>query len=323
MSLYEYDKLPTTSGEAIREFNDKYLAAQGVVLPPGWVDQYGDGSPVSSPKVTFPISQLSGAYKETKGDSKFKTMKETSFDVKVLEFDMGYRAKLIDLFQNVYAYKKWGQAAQRFMVAEANHRAESIATLLEDGENTACWDGVNFFSTTHPACFGDSAAGTFSNYQASTKDPADIADLEEEITLMRGVKDENGKKLGVEPDTILLPTEKFQKVVNVLKQDLIASTATPGAGTTTIKNPLIGMLNVVHVPQFTDVNDFFLVDSKLVSQLPPWAALRYAPPTTLGLRTWDESSDYFKDTGNLKVSSHIWYGFAMVFPHAIRKVAGA
>jgi hypothetical protein len=325
MSLYEYDKLPTTSGLALVEFSDRYLAAQGVALPPGWVDQYGDTQPIGSPKATFPISQLSGRYQETKGDSRTKSMLETSFDVKVIEFDMGYEAKLLDLFQNVYAYRKWNEAAGRFTVAEANHRADAIVTLLEAGESTACWDGVNFFATNHPACFGDSAAGTFSNYQASTKDPNSIPNIIAELTAMRGVKDENGKKLGVDPDTILLPTEKFELVRSLLLQQQVSvasGTGSPGGGTGSMSNPLAG-LNAVHVPQLTDANDWYLVDSKLTSTLPPWASLRFSPGSALELRQWDESSDFFKNTGKIKVSSHIWYGFALVFPHAIRKIAGA
>lgn len=324
-SLYEFDKLPTTSGQAIVEFSDRYLAAQGVVLPPTWVDELGDTQPVNSPKVTFPIAQLSGRYQETKGNSRAKTMTETSFDVKVLEFDMGYEAKLIDLLQNVYAYRKWTEAAGRFTVAEQNHRADSIATLLEAGTAFDCWDGKKFFATDHPACFGDSGAGTFSNYQASPKDPNSIPNIIAEISAMRAVKDENGKKLGVDPDTIALPTEKFELVRSLLLQQQVSvasGTGSPGGGTGSMSNPLAG-LKAIHIPQFTDANDWYLFDSKLIKTLPPWAALRYSPGAALELRTWDESSDFFKNSGKLKVSSHIWYGFALVFPHAIRKVVGA
>jgi len=316
MTLWTIDTLPSTSAEAIREFDDRYLAAQGVVQPDGWAEMYGDFSPVSSPKVTFPISQVSGRYIATTGDSKFKTLQETSFDIKVQEFDMGYEAKLLDLFQEIYAYRKWKNVPTMFNVAEANHRVDNIAALLELGVSTTIWDGSNFFATNHKANIFDASRGTFSNYQATPKDPASITDLAGEITAMRGVLDENGKKLGVNPDTILLPTEKFEYVKNVLKQAMISD------GTASVDNPYLNGITPVHCPQLTGVADFYLVDSKLIKQLPPWAILKYAPPNSLGLRTFDESSDFFKATGKIKVSSHIWYGFGLVFPHAIRLVKG-
>jgi hypothetical protein len=72
------------------------------------------------------------------------------------------------------------------------------------------------------------------------------------------------------------------------------------------------------------VNDWFLVDpAQFANGVEPMVAVNYRDVGSLGLRTWDESSDFFKDTGKLKVSAHIWYGFKLVFPHAIRKVVGA
>lgn len=329
MSLYEYDKLPATSAAALREFDDRYLAAQGVVLPPNWAQEFGDIGPTNAPMTTYPIAQLSGRYEETKGDSRFKTMQESSFDVKVLEFDMGYEAKLMDLLTNVYAYRKWLQIASRFQIAEQNHIARSVATLVEAGESTALsWEGsgIYFFSASHPANFADADAGTFSNLQASPKDANSIPNIIAECTAMENaVLDENGEKLGVSPDVIMLPTAKFRIVDMLLKQQQVtvgSGTGSPGGGTSTMSNPLAG-LRAVHNPKLTDANDWYLIDSRLCATLPPWAALRYSPGPALELREWNESSDYFRDTGKIKKSSHIWYGFGLVFPHAIRKVTGA
>lgn len=317
MPLYTVDTLPTTSAEAIREFDDRYLAAQGVVQPDGWAETYGDFSPVSSPKVTFPISQVTGEYVATTGDSRYKTLQETSFDVKVEEFDLGYEAKLMDLFTEVYAYRKWKNTPNMFMVGEANHRAKKIAALLE--ANPTLWDGKALFATDHPANFFESKAGTFGNLQAAAKDPTDMDLLAAEITAMRGVKDENGEVLGVNPDLIFLPTAKFEYVKNKLNQSMIAN----AAGTASIDNPYKGGLTPIWIPQLTHAANWYLADSKMLKMLPAWAALKFTPPGSLGLRTFDESSDFFKTTGKIRVSSHIWYGFGAVFPHAIRKVTGA
>lgn len=323
--LYVVEQLPTTSAAAIREFNDRYIAGIGAGVPSTWVSQYGEVGPTNSPHVTFPISALGLKYQKTMGENRFKTLAEASFDLKVSEFDEGIEAPLLDLFTQTYAYRKWQQGPQRLLLAEQRFLVKSIATLLEAGETTdLLWENaggsVEFFDDSHPCNFADSSLGTWSNLATGTTNVVSVTNIETQVTAMQGqVKDEQGDVLGVDPDVIIVPTAKYEPLRNLLKKEMIA-----GAGTESESNPYLGKFTVVHAPELTDANDWYLVDSKLLSQgLPPWIALRYAPPTSLGLRNYDESSDFFKDTGRIKVSSHIWYGFCLAFPHAIRKVPGA
>ena len=132
---------------------------------------------------------------------------------------------------------------------------------------------------------------------------------------MRAVKDVNGNKLGVDPDEIWLPTEKFQSVSDTLNQAFLA---------TGESNYMYGKLRAVHVPELTDVNDWFLVDSKLLTAYTPMIAARWTSlDSRLGLRFLDENSDHFKKLGKIAISKHIWSGYGLLFPHAIRKVVGA
>lgn len=325
MSLYEHDKLPTTSGEALIEYSDRYLAAQLAAIPPAWVDEFGDAAPLNSPMATFPLSAMSGKFRETEGDSVVETMGEEKLDLKVIEYDMGYEAKLIDLLLQVFAYRSWTQSAEYSQIAEQNHRADSIATLLEAGETTTIWNGGYFFRTNHPNNTKKPGLGTSSNYQASPKDCNSIANIIAERTAMRLVKDANGKKLNVNPDVILVPTEKFELVDALIRQTQVSvasGTGVPGGGTASMSNPLAG-LRAVHVPTFTDPDDWYLVDSQLVKRMPPWLCARWSPGLALELRQWDENSDFFRNTGKLKNSAHIWYAFALAFWQAIRKIKGA
>lgn len=323
--LYTFDVLPTTSAAAIREFDERYLAAVGASKPSGWADLFGAMVPTSAPMVTFPVSQLRTKYQRTEGESKFKKLRESSFDLKAEEFDDGYEAKLLDLFQKVYAYRNWQQAPGRLVLAEEQFRHNSIATLIEAGTSTLCVDGQNFFATSHPCNMGDSTVGSaWSNYQSSPLDVVSVTNLAAEVTNMRQVKDENGNRLGVDPDTIIVPVEKYEGLKNLLAQNLILGAATSATSNGTVNNPYMGRFNVVVAKELTDVNDWYLLDSKLISGgLSPWISLRQTVPGSLSLRTYDESSDYFKNTGNIKMSSHIWYGFGLALPHAIRKIVGA
>lgn len=364
--LYTFDQLPTTSAAAIREFNDRYLAAVGASQPTGWADTLGELVPTDRPMVTFPVSQLRTLYQRTTGESRFKKLLEKSFDVKTEEFDDGYEAKLTDIFQQVFAYRNWQRAPERLVLAEEQHRHLMIAALLDGrgnrsgavgsandpgGTGRLCVDGANFFSTSHPANMVDATvaspvtgATTWSNYQSTAKNvlgstatgnnsgPFALDNLQAEVIAMQtGVLDENGLLLGARPDTIVVPMDYEEPLTNMLASDRLLASITNGTsndvGAAGVTNFYKGKYNIVGAKEFTTITgstaDWYLVDSKLLKAgIEPWVALRQTMPQSLALRVYDESSDYFKDTGNIKLSSHIWYGFALALPHAIRRIKG-
>lgn len=313
-SLFTKDTLPTTSEEAIRRFDDRYNAIIAAAAPSSWAERFV--ADVDAPRTTFPLSSFTSGFRETKEESgRFRGMSEKTFDVSVVEFDDGYEAKVFDLITNVFAFQRWMEVPNAFLVAEARHHATQLATLLEAGTSTACkFDDVNFFSASHLSNPADSGSTTWSNYQSVAAAPS-LANIQTEMTAMRAVRDVNAKKLGVEPDEIWLPTEKYQAVSDLLNQAFLA---------TGESNYMAGKLRAVHVPELTDINDWYLVDSKLLAAYTPMIAARYtALDSRLGLRFLDENSDFFKKTGKINASKHIWAGYGMLFPHAIRRIVGA
>lgn len=321
-SFYSVQKLPTTSQDAIREFDARYIASIGAGMPASWAD-IGAYIPTNSPWTTYPVGAFALAFQRSRGEQRFKKLASKSFDIKAEEFDEGYQAPLASLLTNDFAYSQWNQAPQRLVIAEANLRNQELVALIEAGESTAWIDGVNFFSASHLSDITDPTSATWSNYQSSTKSVLSIANITAEVIAMQSVKDENGKKLNVNPDTIMVPTETHQSLVNLLAKELILD----ATGAVAESNPYVGKFNVIKVPEFTDADDWYLLDSKLISQtgLPPWITLKWQVPSgsALALRYWDESSDFFKNTGEIKASAHVWMGNALGFPHGIRKVKGA
>jgi hypothetical protein len=317
--LYQIDTLPTTDQAAIREFNDRYIAALTAAPASGWVDMFGALVPTNAPLVTFPVTQLRSKFLRTQGENRFKNLRSASFDVKSEEFDDGYWAPLKELFEQTFAYRRWQAAPAALVAAEERFRHQQIAAKLEAGESTAWIDGVNFFSATHPANLFDDGPGTWSNYQVSTKDVVSVANIAAEAAFGHLVKDENGDKLGVQYDTIFCPAEKVEPLKNLLAQALILD----DTGAAAVSNPYVGRWRVIVIPEFTDANDWYLVDSKIVGDLSPWIVMRQNMAAPLALRQYDTNTDYFRDTGNIKMSAHIWYGTALALPHAIRKVKGA
>lgn len=320
--LFEIGKLPTTSAAAIREFNDRYIAAIGASVPTGWADMLGALVPTNAPQETFPVTQLRTLYQQTTGESRFKDLGERSFDIKTEEFDDGYRARLLDLFQRVFAYRQWQAVPARFVRAEEQHRHSCIAALLEDGQNQSCYDGASgFFATDHPANPEHLPGTTWSNLNAAGADVVSLANIETEVTSMKtSVLDENGNRMGVDPTHILVPLEREEPLRNLLAQSRVVD---PGGAAAGVDNFYSGRFEVVGVKELTDTNDWYLVDGNLAREASPWISMRQNVPNSLNLRFFDESSDFFKDTGHIKVTSHIWYGFSLAIPHAIRKIVVA
>lgn len=318
--LYTEDLVPANSAEAIRVFDERYLAGLSAAEPTDWVAQLGDVIELGTPLVRFPIGLLSTKYRETREESgRFKTMLDQYFDLSVVEFDEGYEAKLIDLLTNAYAYRNWQKIPQRFLTAEKKLVNVALATLIEDSAQTTPWDGLTFFHAAHKASPTGDVSTTWSNLQTTPKDVLDFTSLTEELTAFGDVRDENGDKFDINGDTLLVPTGKYEALMMRLAQANVPVTSTLVA-----TNPFLGRFKVIKVPEFTDPNDWYIVDSKLIASqgVPLWVAAKYQPSDDLGLRKFDESSDYFKNTGKIKVSSHVWHGNGLVFPHAIRKVTG-
>ncbi len=319
-SLFTNQTLPATSEEAIRQFDERYLTAVTAAAPPGWCAPFIET--VGAPRTTFPISLMSTKFNETKEQaSRFKTMAEQAFDLVVVEYDAGYEAKLLDILTNTFAYRNWGRAPAALADGEVKHAAKNLVTLLEDSAQLSPWDGLSFFNDAHRSnpkeviVATQGRANTWDNLQSTVADPSDLTKIQAEMTAMRDVRDENGDKMGIEPNEIWLPTPKFQIVSDKLSQALI------NGGDS---NPLVGKIKPVHVPDLTDPDDWYLVDTtQFAKGVQPMIAANYRDVGSLGLRQWDESSDFFKDTGKLKMSAHIWYGFKLIFPHAIRLIKGA
>ena len=243
------------------------------------------------------------------------------------------------------------QVAQ--MIDGSGNRGGAVGSANDPGAvSRTCVDGVNFFSASHPANLVDSSvaspvtgATTWSNYQSSAKNVLGsqasgatgtflLDNLQAEVTSMKtGVLDENGLVYGADPDTILVPLDYEEPLKNALANSRIlnfvadaggSSNAMAGAALDQIYK---GRFNVVGCKEFTtktgSTADWYLVDSKMVKAgVAPWVSLRMTVPQSLALRVYDESTDYHKDTGNIKMSSHIWYGFGVALPHAIRRIVG-
>jgi len=159
----------------------------------------------------------------------------------------------IEVDRETFEDDRLGQVKPRIeelALRAACHPDELVVGLLNGGFATECYDGAYFFDSTHSE--GDS--GTQSNLLSAA---LDAAGLEAAITAMMGFKDDQGKPLGVKPDTLLVGPDNF-----FTAREILNSVSIVVAGSTDVEkpagNPLSGMLNL-EVSPFVEEGKWFVM----------------------------------------------------------------
>jgi phage major head subunit gpT-like protein len=125
---------------------------------------------------------------------------------------------------------------------------DQIIYLLKNGGTLLGYDGVAFFSDSHPKDPMRAAAGTWDNLAASTALTA--ANLASVIASMRTRSDEHGNLLRVAPTHLIAPAALEKTVDEVLTGPLILQTVTsPGNLAAAPTNVMAGKLQKLIVPE--------------------------------------------------------------------------
>ena len=140
-----------------------------------------------------------------------------------------------------------------------------LAAFLEAGESTAHYDGVNFFSATHPVDLFDSSKGTYSNYYTGgSAKPLSAANYQAVRAAMAQTKGEGGRILNVLPDLIIVPPALERTALTLVNADMIPGDAATGASSNTapVSNILKGSAQVLVVPELTSDTTWYLACTK-------------------------------------------------------------
>jgi len=191
---------------------------------------------------------------------------------------------------------------EELAVRAATHPDELVIELLNGGFSTACYDGQYFFDGDHSE--GDS--GTQSNV-LSTALSAD--ELENAVTAMMQFKDDQGKPLGVMPDTLLVGPDNY-----FTAREILNSVSIVVAGASDVEkpsgNPLSGMLDLLVSPHIDSGKWFVLATGHPVRPL--LLQWRIKPEFTAVTDPSDEyvfSTDVFKYgvRSRLGAGYGLWY----------------
>ncbi len=176
--------------------------------------------------------------------------------------------------------EQYGQIRLRVQtLAEAagRHKDQMVLELIRDGFAGECYDGEAFFSDSHPT--GDA---TQSNTGAAALSGAA---LQSAISQMAKLKDEQGRPLAVEADTLVVPPDLEWAALEILSSVLDPD------GSTNAANPLRGRLDLIVSPHLSDTDNWFLFSTKRA--LKPLILQERTPVEFEALDAGSGSSDAF------------------------------
>lgn len=152
--------------------------------------------------------------------------------------------------RNVIEDDQYGQLKARIsaMAEEARrHIDELVFELLASGFSSECYDGQYFFDADHPDGSGGNQSNKGTDALSATAYGAARA-------AMMKFTDDQGRVMGVVPDTIVVPPELEETARQVLNSDFY-----PETGYEHIGNPWKGSGRLVVSPYLVDADDWFLL----------------------------------------------------------------
>ncbi len=133
------------------------------------------------------------------------------------------------------------------------HQDELVFGLLRDGFNSLSYDGQYFFDVDHTE--GDSGVQSNKGTSALT-----ASSLQSAITSMMKYKDDQGKPMGIVPDTLVVPPDLKWAALELVESVYAPDTATGKSDLR--RNVLSGALDLIVSPYLTDTSDWFLLCTK-------------------------------------------------------------
>jgi hypothetical protein len=313
--VYTDQQLADFASCRLTEFRDDFVLAS-IANPDdrltAWLDDVARIVDTSAPLTELPLALAGAQFAETRDGNRGDSIGMGSLELRTAEYDAGYEMPLLQLILDPAVQSAWDAASGDLVNEARRHHAKMLATLLDAGDTTTSQvDGAVFFSSAHP-----SAGGTWSNLQ-STPAAVSVAAITTEIAAMQAQsRDRMGTRLSVGPYAVMVPLAKsFSIAAALAKANLSGGESNPLTpfGIRVVANPYLDPL---------DADDWYILDLGVLARQPALFGPRLDPGSALSLRQFGTESDFFKSTGRIKNSLHVWQGAALGFPAGIRRVVG-
>ena len=219
-------------------------------------------------------------------------------------YSLGFIVTYEELKDNLYA-KVAGSRAKALGFSKRQTK-ENVGANVYNRAFTAAYaggDGLELCSTLHV-----SSAGTWSNELDPSADISEVA-LEDLCIQIMGMTDENGLKIALQPQSLIVPRQLWFEANRILKSTLQNDSANNALNVLRSTNALPGGIKVNHY--FTDADAYFI---------------RTNCPD--GMKCYQRDSyDLMKDndfdTDNAKAKTYDRYSFGWSDPRSLYGSAGA
>lgn len=242
--------------------NFEGLFAQVFKNTPTWYDRLCTTIPSNSKSNTYGWLMNSFAMREWVGPRVVQNMQEHEWAIYNKLWEMTADLKRTDVEDDnlgVFAAATMPNLA----LSAKKHPDIRTALVLQAAKNTACFDGTNFFSATHPNFIlpPNGVAGTYSNYFSSgdsTATPLDADGVNTIRSKMASYIGENGYPLGVVPNLLIVPPQLEKAALTVAHSTTYAmptvagSSITPTAAMATVTNVMKGWFDVLVLPELAN-----------------------------------------------------------------------
>lgn len=333
-----HEPFGATSQRALEEFRLDLMVNQAII-PDDWTVHFGLQIPGGYGVTTFPLDFSVVNFRERLGqNAAAETPNTRDISLDKREFRAAKQCDLRRLQGGDFAYiKTWQSGPAQMARGKVKLRASLVTTLLQGG-TAIYWgqsasqktgvEGVYYFSASHKInpfnkaiTMSGTGGSTWSNYQASGT-PFGIANLSAEMDSMLFVPHFDGLVLGTECSSLLLPTSLQGPARRVFDQPFATDGETSSVQIANVHYQ--SSLRRVHAPQLSGSDataDYYLLSEGTIAEgFFPWVIVEDAEDEII---TWDESSDFYKQTNMIKIEEKTYINAALAWPHGIRLVKGA
>lgn len=232
--------------------------------------------------------------RELVGDRVMQNIAERSYDIINKDRDLSleiHRDQIETAIQGGFAIPM-----QLLAETAAKYPDQLVATLMQSGTSSTCFDGQYFFDTDHPVSLSNSSLSTYSNYDASGKSLTldNFAAVRAAMMIRKG---ENGLFLGVRPNLLVVPPQLEHVARQIAKASFVVNTAgaTPAAGATMMENVMKDTVDVLVIEELSsEATAWYLLDTRRVVKPFIYQSRRNVTFELLGY-----DSEHFKKTNKI------------------------
>lgn len=248
--------------------------------------------------------------RELVGDRVIQNFTERSWDIINKDRDLSVGIHRDQLETDIMG--GWAQYFRALGETAAKYPDTLLATLMQAGNTSLCFDGQYFFDTDHPVSLSNSSLSTYSNYDASGKSLT-FDNYGSVRAAMIARKGENGLPLGVVPNLLVVPPQLEATARLIIGADFLPSTA----GTAPQTNIWKGTAEVLMVPELAnEATAWYLIDARRTVRPFVYQERRSASFDLIGM-----DSEHFKKKNEILIigdaSSAAGYGLPQLAHKAV------